>query len=262
MESLEHCSPKFCSKKQYENILGEESKKMTKMFIIEAIRNSNILVHYQPILDNKTCLIYKYEALARLQYLDKIIMPDHFLPIAKKIGFYNNITKKILIKIFSDLKVNQTIHVSINIGMAEILDPEYTRLFMLELKTINNANRVTVEIVEHERIDFNKALFFLKAIKEAGVNISLDDFGSGYANFSSLSKIDFDYIKIDGSIVRNLHHKSDIAVVEFVAQYSKDNNIRTVAEYVENINIYEIVTKMGIDYSQGYFIGKPMRNFL
>ncbi|MBW6487549.1 EAL domain-containing protein [Sulfurimonas sp.] len=230
---------------------------MTKKFIADAIRESNVLVYYQPIIDNKTSLIHKYEALARLQYSNKILLPDYFFPYSKKIGFYNIIAKKILMKIFSDLRFFSKMHVSINIGMEEMLDLEYIRLFMSELKTIDKASRVTVEMVEHEKIDFSRVIFFLQALKEAGVKISLDDFGSGYANFSSLSKINFDYIKIDGSIICNLFHKSNIAIVKFITEYSKDNKIKTIAEYVENIDLHKKVSRMDIDYSQGFYVGEP-----
>ena len=91
-----------------------------------------------------------------------------------------------------------------------------------------------------------------------GVQIAIDDFGAGYSNFERLLEFEPDILKIDGSLIKNIitdHYSKN--VVETIVNFAKKQNIKTIAEYVENEEIFNFLNELGVDYSQGYFFGKP-----
>jgi len=125
-------------------------------------------------------------------------------------------------------------------------------------KNIFNQN-ITFELVETDGIeDFDMFDKFVKTIRKFGAQISIDDFGTGYSNFTYLAKIEPDYLKIDGSLIKNIISTKDYDVVKTIINFAKMYNIKTVAEYVENEEIFILVKELGIDYSQGYYFSKPL----
>jgi EAL domain-containing protein (putative c-di-GMP-specific phosphodiesterase class I) len=120
--------------------------------------------------------------------------------------------------------------------------------------------RVTFEIVESESIDnFFKVLEFIKNVKSYGCKIAIDDFGTGYSNFEYLLKLKADYIKIDGSMIREIDtNKEAQLVVSTIVDFAKKIGMKTVAEFVENESIFKTVKSLGIDYSQGYYFSVPV----
>ncbi len=120
-------------------------------------------------------------------------------------------------------------------------------------------NRIIYEILESEGIEnYEEVSGFIKEVKNLGGQISLDDFGAGYSNFEYILKLDVDYIKIDSSLIRNIH--SDIysqIIVETIVGFAQKLGIRTIAEFVHNEDVYEMVKALNIDYSQGFFLSKP-----
>ena len=118
---------------------------------------------------------------------------------------------------------------------------------------------MVAEITEQDSVeDFESVNNFIAKIKDVGVKIALDDFGSGYSNFSILMKLQIDYLKIDGSLIKNIDKdKNAQIIVKTIVQFAQDLNIKTIAECVCSKEIFEVVKDMGIDYAQGYFVGKP-----
>lgn len=109
-----------------------------------------------------------------------------------------------------------------------------------------------------DRKDFALIKQFIQKVKAKGVKIAIDDFGTGYSNFERLLSYEPDILKIDGSLIKNIHNNQiNQHIVETVMLFAKKQNLSTVAEFVENETIYEIVRDMGIDYSQGFYFGKP-----
>ena len=99
---------------------------------------------------------------------------------------------------------------------------------------------------------------FISRVKDYGVQIAIDDFGAGYSNFERLNDYQPDIIKIDGSFVKNIETSQlSLSVVKTIIAFAKVQNIKIVAEYVENENIYHILKNLGVNYSQGYYFGKP-----
>jgi len=116
-----------------------------------------------------------------------------------------------------------------------------------------------VEIVESEGIEsFDEVFLFVEALRAYGCRIAIDDFGSGYSNFSYLSKINIDFIKIDGSLIKDIDKdENQRIVVESILHFAKAQGIKTIAEFVENKEIFDILVELGVDFSQGFFFSKP-----
>lgn len=236
-----------------------ESNLKTSLHIRKAILNEGIVLYFQPILCNKTDKVVKFESLARL--LDSegnILAPDKFLNIAKTIKVYPQVTKAIINKTFASFRNNE-LAFSINISIEDIMDNDIYEFILEKLKTSEKANQVIFEILESEHIDnFDKISRFITEVKRYGAKIAIDDFGSGYSNFSYLTKLHVDFIKIDGSLIENIDSDPTAAmIVETIVDFAKKLNIETVAEHVHSSTILDKVKQMGIDYSQGFLIDKP-----
>ena len=241
---------------QYEQNLDVSSK------VRHAVDNSKIVPYFQPIIDNKTGEISKYECLARLlDESDNVVSPTLFIPLSKRIKVYNLITKIIIDKSFEVFK-NNRYEFSINLSIDDVMNTEIYDYIIDKLKNSDASNRVTFEIVESEAIDdFAKVSKFVNEVKRHGAKIAIDDFGDGYSNFSYLIKMDADFIKIDGSLISNIDVDiNSLLVVETIVNFAKKLNIKTIAEYVHSSTVSDKVKELGIDYSQGYYIDKPSLN--
>jgi len=225
-----------------------------------AVESSRIVPYYQAILDNKSGKIVKYECLARLiDEHEKILSPLLFIPIAKKLKIYNEVTKIIIDKSFAIFSKNDY-EFSINLAIEDIMSSEIFNFIIEKLKNNREvAQRVTFELLESEMIsDFKKVNRFIGEVSRYGAKIAIDDFGSGYSNFSYLTQINTDYIKIDGSLIENIDvDEASFIVVDTIVQFAKRLGIKTVAEYVYSSIIMDKVKELGIDYSQGFYIDEP-----
>ena len=236
-----------------------QNKLQTFQMIQEAIDSYNIVSYFQPIVNNRTKEIEKYESLVRLIDKDKnIIPPYHFLDTAKESKYYRKITSIVLNNSFLAL-YNTKMNISINLSSLDIEQKE-TRKEFIELLKIHQkeTHRVVVELLEDEKInDKNIIKEFIKDIKSFNVKIAIDDFGAGLSNFSRVLEYQPDYIKIDGSLIKNIENdKFSQDMIETIVHFSKKQNIKIIAEYVENENIFNILCELGVDYSQGYYFGK------
>ena len=119
--------------------------------------------------------------------------------------------------------------------------------------------RLILEIVESESIkDFTAITKFLHTSREKGFRLAIDDFGTGYSNFEYLYKLKANYIKIDGSIIQNIYSQdSTLGVIKAIVTFAQACDAKTIAEFVSSKELFDAVCELGIDYSQGYFIGKP-----
>jgi len=240
----------------------EQSKKNfeTLKMLKRAIEDYKIISYFQPIVNNKTEKIEKYESLVRLIDVDdNIISPFAFLDAAKKGNYYSQITTIVLENSFGALSYTD-MDISINLSILDI-EKNTTREYIFNLlnKHKINLHRVVFELLEDEDVkDFELVSLFISKVKSMGVKIAIDDFGAGYSNFERLLDYKPDIIKIDGSLVRNIERETlSINVVETIVAFAKKQKIKVIAEYVENENIFNILKGIGVDYSQGYFFGKP-----
>ena len=244
---------------QQEHDEAEKNLKTLKM-VKKAIESSKIVSYFQPIINNTTQEIEKYESLVRLINEDgNVISPYLFLDVAKRGRYYSQITSIVLDNSFDALNKTDK-EISINISVLDI-EKDFTRAKLLSLLKENkeSAHRVVLELLEDEEAkDFEVIKSFIKEVKNLGVRIAIDDFGAGYSNFERLLDYQPDILKIDGSLIKNIADDSfSLSVVQTVVRFAKEQNLKIVAEFVENEDIYEILCTLDVDYSQGYYFGKP-----
>jgi len=239
----------------------KEAIKQIKNFNLlrEAIDSYNIISYFQPIVNNKTKKIDKYESLVRLvDSNDKVLSPALFLDSAKKGKYYSQITSMVLKNSFEALYSTQ-MTISINLSVLDIKQSKTKEEFFSLLKQHKDqAHRIIIELTEDENIkDIEVVKEFIKEIRKYNVQIAIDDFGVGLSNFSRILQYQPDYIKIDGSLIRNIESdKLAKSMVETIVNFAKKAKIKTVAEFVENEKIFDILCDLGVDYSQGYYFGK------
>lgn len=227
--------------------------------IKEAVENEDILAYFQPIINNKTGKIEKYECLARLRDADEIISPYYFLDAARVTGNISYVTRSLIMQSFKKFS-GTDFEFSINIAASDFL-LDYLEYFLLKnaKKYDIEPSRVVLEMLEDiTTLDSGTTLQQLKALRERGFKLAIDDFGAENSNLSRLLEIHPDYLKIDGQFIRNIVDdvKSQI-IVEGIVSICKKSGIKIIAEYVHNEAVQKKIKEFGIDYSQGYYFGEP-----
>ena len=225
----------------------------------KAIDEDRIVPLFQPIVDVKTQKIVKYEALMRMiDYNGEYIAPFYFLELAKKNKVYHQLTQIMIEKTF-DIFKDLPYMVSINISVEDILNKDIYNLILQKLKDTNVGKKIVFEIIESEGIEnFDQVLEFIVDVKKYGARISIDDFGTGYSNFEYLMKLKVDYIKIDGSMIKNLDtDKNSQMITQTIVSFAKKMNIQTIAEFVYSKNVFDKVEELDVDFAQGYYFGEP-----
>ncbi|MDD5156942.1 MAG: EAL domain-containing protein [Sulfurimonas sp.] len=247
----------------YDKTLGIEDEIKNNIVwnkkVKDALREDRIINYYQPIYNNRTKKIEKYESLVRMVDVDgTIISPYKFLDIAKKSKQYTSITKKVIENTFEKFK-DVDVEFSINITMEDISNIEINSLLDFRMSDKRFNSRVVYEIVESEGLEgVDNVYEFIRKAKHNSCRIAIDDFGTGYSNFEYLIKLHPDYIKIDGSMIKNIIINQDSEeVVKIIIDFARKQNLKTIAEFVSSKEIHDKVVELGIDYSQGYYIGEP-----
>ena len=252
----------ICSANDYsikDQIEAKKNLDVIKM-VKQALDEFKILSYFQPIINNKTQQVEKYESLVRL--IDEngdVISPFEFLNVSKRGSYYNKITSRVLENSFQILQCIKT-ELSINLSTLDIEKDETRELIYLHLENNEkDRHRLVFELLEDERVkDFTSIKNFIKKVKSMGVSIAIDDFGAGYSNFERLLEFEPDLLKIDGSLIKNIiTDEYSQNIVETIVTFAKRQHIKTVAEYVENKEIFDYLKNLGVDYSQGYYFGEP-----
>lgn len=225
-----------------------------------ALADNRITLFAQPLVDSKTMETTKYECLVRLIDDDgQYVSPFHFLDVSKKTKLYSLISKQVISLSFDVFSQIPDKEFSINLSAEDILHKETVDFLESKIRQYNIGKRVVLEIVESEGIDsFEEVNDFILKMKSLGCKIAIDDFGTGYSNFSYLMKLNVDYIKVDGSLIKDIdHNPNSQAICKTILNFSKTLEISTVAEFVHNEDVLNYVKKLGFDYLQGFHLGEP-----
>ncbi|OHD57438.1 MAG: hypothetical protein A2014_09120 [Spirochaetes bacterium GWF1_49_6] len=263
MAKKEHKGYKFAM--EWEKIYSEYGENLAILKTLRnAIDNDRIVPYFQPIYDNRTGKIEKFETLVRvIDEEGRVISPIKFLDIAKKTKLYPYITRTMIKKSFEKFYLTPW-QFSINLSVDDINDFETSEFIQLSLKESGMAKQIVFEITESEGIEnFDSVSEFISQVKELGSKIAIDDFGTGYSNFSYLISLNVDFLKIDASLIRNLPYDKNLQIiVETIVTLSHRLGISTIAEFVHSSEVQEKVASMGIHHSQGYFLGKPEKDII
>ena len=249
-----------------EEKLDEESilEKYRMVSVINyALAHDGVIPYYQGIYDNNERAIHHYEALMRLKdENDRVYTPFAFLDTARSYGLlYDALSIEMIRKVFEAFRDSEDRSVSINLGMRDIKNEVLTEFIFSFLSTAPHPEHFIFEILENEDVDeYETLLRFVNSIHRLGGKISIDDFGSGYSNLLHVISIPADYLKIDGSIVKECcNNPASENVVRLISSlYSMSGrDSKIVAEFVENEAIQDKLLRYSIDYSQGYLFSKP-----
>ena len=223
------------------------------------IENKIVEPFFQPIMDNETEEIIKYEALMRLFDKDgNILSPHTFIHKAKKSRLYNRLMEIMIDKTILYITTHKK-HISINLDYTDILNPNIKKSIISKIKKNRIGQYLTIEILESEKIaNYNTVNEFISAVKKYDVKIAIDDFGTGFSNYEYILNLNVDYIKIDGSLIKKIHEDIYLNLIKSIVLFCKEQEIKIVAEFVSDLKILRYVKAIGIDYSQGYYIGKPV----
>ena len=228
--------------------------------IREALETDKFVSYFQPIVDIKSGKIARYECLVRMLYETDVIGPYEFLECARGSGQLYSIFK---IMFESACQKSKEFDGMFTINMTDI-DLQEDDLLEFMDTTMNKYNakatQFGLEILEQKSIMNNELIKRnIVSLADKGFSIMIDDFGSECSNFGQLVNLPISILKIDGSFIKdldtNLKHK---LIVQSIIEFSEKMCIPIVAEFVHSQKILDIVTDMGIQYAQGYHLGKPL----
>ena len=234
----------------------------------EALQENRVRPFFQRIVDCSSGELFACEALARI--IDRtggIITAGSFIGTIEKYGMARDLDRAVIEQALQAKQQQMRsgrpgMKVFLNLSAQEIQGRNilaYAEQLCNELQIPPGC--IVFELLERDAIgDMTNMRMFLSQLRDKGFEFALDDFGSGYNSFHYLRELRFEYVKIDGTFVRNiLNSKVDFALVRNLSNLCQDLGIRTVAEYVESQDLLEAIRDMGINFAQGFHLGVPER---
>ena len=227
-----------------------------------AIEDQRVIPVYQPIVDSFGNIV-KYETLMRIEKKESnaLLYPGEFLSIAIKTRLYDKLSS---IVIFNGIKVLEKTEssFSFNFTYSDIKN----KSLMHELEEYFESNprlgeRTIFEITESESIrNYDDVKRFIKYFRNYGVQIAIDDFGSGFSNFEYILEIEPDYLKIDGSLIKSIDtDKRSYTLVQAIVKFSHQLGIKVIAEYVHSETIFKMLKVLDVDQFQGFYFSEPLQ---
>ncbi len=210
----------------------------------------------------------RYEVFIRLPYNGRILRPGSFFPAAERYGLSRSIDRWVVRRTMERLaNLNRNSNPStireftINLSAASLLDESFSTFVKEQLDTFDlTASSLCFEVSETDVIsNFSQARKLLTKLATIGCSNSLDDFGSGLSALNYIRDLPIHYLKIDGVFVRNIEtNKIDAAMIHSLNHMSKVMNLKTIAEFVEDEHTAKLLHRLGVDYAQGYYCGRPL----
>ncbi|SMF28877.1 PAS domain S-box-containing protein/diguanylate cyclase (GGDEF) domain-containing protein [Alteromonadaceae bacterium Bs31] len=228
-----------------------------------AIIDNRVILHYQPVIDCSVNDVAYYEALVRMvDESGKIIFPNSFIPALENTGEMHLLDRWIVKLAVANLAENPNLkRIAINLSAQAFKDENLVPVIKEALSAhLVDPAAITFELTESASLfNLNVTKRVIAELHAIGCTFAIDDFGSGFSSFSYLKELPADYIKLDGSFIRQLH-KDDVdkALVRSLIQVVQALGKKAVAEFVENEEILQILNDFGVDMVQGYHIGRPM----
>jgi diguanylate cyclase (GGDEF)-like protein len=257
----------------HEASTGANETGMTQFQLLRALRSALhsddpancITVHYQPLKPSRDEDMMVVEALARWQHADQLISPGVFIPLAESGGLMQKMTERVLDRALADIAAlraeGEEIAVSVNLAVSSLLDP--TLLDRVKHTLARHkvpAQALKLEITESMiLLDPKMAQRTVRSLRELGIGVMIDDYGTGYSSIAHLQQLDITGLKIDRSFVTDIATDSRaLLIVKSVMDMARAMNLQVVAEGVENRPQLDTLASMGCHYIQGFLIAKPM----
>ncbi|CAB1370439.1 EAL domain-containing protein [Denitratisoma oestradiolicum] len=236
------------------------------VLVIKAIDDKRVIPFFQPIVATASHEIAAYEVLSRLEVDGRIVAASDFIEVAEKMGVIHRIDTLVIERALQEVvEQNHQGQIFLNLSPRALVISEFTRNI---LSLVNGSSispeRIVFEITERDTIK-NLTLLerFLMDLKFEGFKLAIDDFGSGFSSFHYLRRFPIDYLKIEGDFIANMRNSTkDRAFVHSMHMLAYELNIKTIAEFVEDAEVLAELRQLGIDYAQGYHMGRPSRHIL
>ena len=244
----------------------KEEKDKKKTMLLKAINEDRIVPFFQSIYNIKKDRVYKYEVLMRIKSGDEYLSPFPFIQIAEENNLIETVDLIILEKALAYKNIadpEDNIQFSFNISGKVLNDDEYLIKVVNIIQGHNiKMENIVLEITETQSIEnLDSLATIMHTYKKLGMKFSIDDFGTAFSSIQYLKQIPADYIKIDGSFIKDINDKKEnYYLVQSILNMSKAFKMKTIAEFVESEQILDTISKVGIDYAQGYYVGKPNKN--
>ena len=244
---------------------GAVSRRSWEHRIREALEKDLFVLHYQPILDLQRNEVSQYELLLRMMAPNgRPVQPALFLDVAERFGLIRQIDRWVVrqaIRTMAELRRNgEDLCLEVNLSGRSFGDPELLGLIQQEIQDTGvDPGRLILEITETAAVaDVKQARQFIDTLKKMGCRFALDDFGVGFSSLFNLKHLPVDYLKIDGSFIRTLAKDPvDRHLVRAMVELAAGLHMRTVAEFVADAETLRLLRELGVDYAQGYHIGRP-----
>jgi EAL domain-containing protein (putative c-di-GMP-specific phosphodiesterase class I) len=228
------------------------------------------VLHYQPIVSLADGRVSHYEALVRLadEPAGRLVAPGRFLPAAERYGLIRDIDRMVLGRVAALLAdrrsssehSEQEVSIAVNLSALSVTDAGMLAEIehRLALHRVD-PSRLVIEVTETASIsDMEQATAFCAGVQALGCAVALDDFGAGFGSFQYLKRLPFRYLKIDGDFIRGLPHSSnDQLVVKALVGVVKGMGRMTIAEFVGDEPTLKLLRSYGVDYAQGFEVGRP-----
>jgi EAL domain-containing protein (putative c-di-GMP-specific phosphodiesterase class I) len=230
-----------------------------------ALREQSFVLHYQPIVSLRDGEISHYEALVRLadDPTGALVAPGRFLPAAERYGLIREIDRMVLaqaIELLTGEHGDLDTRIAINCSSLSITDGGMLGEIERRLAHARvDPARLVIEVTETAAIsDMARARDFCAGVQALGCAVALDDFGAGFGSFQYLKHLPFEYLKIDGDFIRNLPASpQDQLVVQALVGLARGMGKQTIAEYVGDAATVGVLRELGVDYAQGFEVGRP-----
>lgn len=232
--------------------------------ILTALNERRVRLAFQPIVSDLGETPKKFECLIRmLGDSGQNIPAPEFIPAAERLGLVHLLDRRVLELALNTLAVCPNIHLNVNVSMETVKDFVWAEGYIALLRAHQDlARRITVELTETQVIDaIDASIEFVSEIKRLGCSFGIDDFGAGYTSFRNLKAMDIDILKIDGSFVTGVSSSRENQLfVRTLLDLARNFGMRTVAEWVDNEADAMLLKGLGVDFLQGFLIGKPETN--
>ncbi len=232
--------------------------------ILTALNERRIRLAFQPIVSDLGEVPAKFECLIRMLGEGGREMPaPEFIPVAERLGLVHLLDRRVLELAINTLVAAPNIELNVNVSMETVKDPVWAEGYLSLLRAnAELARRITVELTETKVIDaVDASIEFVSEIKQLGAMFAIDDFGAGYTSFRNLKALDIDILKIDGSFVTGVaSSRENQLFVRTLLDLARNFEMRTVAEWVDNEADAMLLKGLGVDYLQGFLIGRPETN--
>lgn len=258
-------SIKTPNQKDVSDILKQTQEKSS--LLIKAIENDQIEAYFQPIKPSSTTNnLVIHELLMRIHQDNKVVSAYEFIEIAEARGLINVMDLMVIEKAFKKIQETQYEGILfINLSPKSLIMGDFiNKINSFVYKYGIQKDKIVFEITERETVkNFSLLEKFVYTLKLEGYKFAIDDFGSGFSSFHYIKKFPIDYVKIDGDFIVNINKdEKDRAFVNSIVTLAKELKIQTVAEFVENEEIVQVLNALEIDYYQGFHIGKPAQKFI